>query len=62
MDVVWWAMIAKGCLELKWVAPHACGIHGGTRAQVVGVGKSLKEFQEVFGKTCVIVCICCCNI
>lgn len=55
-------MIAKGCLELKWVAPHACGIHGGTRAQVVGVGKSLKEFQEVFGKTCVIVCICCCNI
>lgn len=44
-------MITKGCLELKWVAPHTCGIYGGTRALVVGVGKSLIEVREACGKS-----------
>ena len=51
MGVAWWAMIAKGCLELKWVAPHVCGIHGGTRALVIGASKSLIEAWEACGKT-----------
>lgn len=42
---------SQGMLGVEVGGPHVCGIHGGTRALVIGASKSLIEAWEACGKT-----------